>query len=66
MTHPEAAREVFILQKGQLPQLYMMVLGVLLILCVMYLPGGLASLRWAMFGELWQRVRGGKLQGKNA
>jgi hypothetical protein len=23
MTHPEAAREVFILQKGQLPQLYM-------------------------------------------
>jgi branched-chain amino acid transport system permease protein len=30
----------------QLPQLYMMVLGVLLILCVLYLPGGLASLRW--------------------
>jgi branched-chain amino acid transport system permease protein len=29
----------------QLPQLYMMVLGVLLILCVLYLPGGLASLR---------------------
>ncbi|MBI5256650.1 MAG: branched-chain amino acid ABC transporter permease [Burkholderiales bacterium] len=31
----------------QLPQLYMMVLGLLLILCVLYLPGGLASVRWA-------------------
>ena len=30
----------------QLPQLYMMALGVLLIVCVLYLPGGLASLRW--------------------
>jgi branched-chain amino acid transport system permease protein len=30
----------------QVPQLYMMTLGVLLILCVLYLPGGLASLRW--------------------
>ena len=30
----------------QLPQLYMMALGLLLILCVLYLPGGLASLRW--------------------
>jgi branched-chain amino acid transport system permease protein len=30
----------------QLPQLYMMSLGVLLIVCVLYLPGGLASLRW--------------------
>ena len=29
----------------QLPQVYMMVLGLLLILSVMYLPGGLASLR---------------------
>ncbi|MFT3664831.1 branched-chain amino acid ABC transporter permease [Piscinibacter sp.] len=29
----------------QLPQLYMMTLGLLLILCVLYLPGGLASLR---------------------
>ena len=28
------------------PQVYMMALGVLLILCVLYLPGGLASLRW--------------------
>ena len=31
----------------QLPQLYMMTLGLLLILCVLYLPGGLASLRRA-------------------
>jgi branched-chain amino acid transport system permease protein len=30
----------------QMPQLYMMSLGLLLILCVMYLPGGLASVRW--------------------
>jgi branched-chain amino acid transport system permease protein len=30
----------------QLPQLYMMTLGVLLIVCVLYLPRGLASLRW--------------------
>jgi len=30
----------------KLPQLYMMSLGMLLILCVLYLPGGLASLRW--------------------
>ena len=30
----------------QLPQLYMMALGLLLILCVLYLPNGLASLRW--------------------
>ena len=29
----------------QLPQLYMMALGLLLILSVLYLPGGLASLR---------------------
>jgi branched-chain amino acid transport system permease protein len=30
----------------QAPQVYMMVLGLLLIACVLYLPGGLASLRW--------------------
>ena len=30
----------------QLPQLYMMALGLLLIICVLYLPNGLASLRW--------------------
>jgi branched-chain amino acid transport system permease protein len=29
----------------QMPQLYMMALGLLLILCVLYLPGGLASIR---------------------
>jgi branched-chain amino acid transport system permease protein len=33
----------------QLPQVYMIGLGLLLIACVLYLPGGLASLRWAMF-----------------
>jgi len=42
----------------QLPQLYMMVLGVLLILCVLYLPGGLASVRGAMFTDAWRRLRG--------
>ncbi|NLD54696.1 MAG: branched-chain amino acid ABC transporter permease [Burkholderiaceae bacterium] len=31
----------------QLPQVYMMALGLLLILCVIYLPNGLASLRWS-------------------
>ena len=38
----------------QFPQIYMMSLGLLLILSVLYLPGGLASLRWATFGE-WGR-----------
>ncbi len=33
----------------QVPQLYMMSLGLLLILCVLYLPGGLASLRSQTF-----------------
>jgi branched-chain amino acid transport system permease protein len=33
----------------QAPQLYLMALGLLLILSVMWLPGGLASLRWATF-----------------
>lgn len=32
----------------QAPQVYMMALGLLLILSVLYLPGGLASLRWQM------------------
>ena len=31
------------------PQVYMMALGLLLILSVLYLPGGLASLRWETF-----------------
>ena len=30
----------------KVPQIYMMSLGLLLILSVLYLPGGLASLRW--------------------
>lgn len=34
----------------QVPQLYMMALGLLLILSVIYLPGGLASLRWPRRG----------------
>ena len=33
----------------QAPQLYLMTLGLLLILSVLYLPGGLASMRWATF-----------------
>lgn len=42
----------------QLPQVYMMSLGLLLILSVLYLPGGLASLRWNTF-TLWRDdVRG--------
>ncbi|WP_397533621.1 branched-chain amino acid ABC transporter permease [Roseateles sp.] len=40
----------------QMPQLYMMSLGLLLILCVLYLPGGLASLRLPAFAtKLWRR-----------
>jgi branched-chain amino acid transport system permease protein len=35
----------------QAPQLYLMALGVLLIVSVLYLPGGLASLRWSSFGR---------------
>jgi branched-chain amino acid transport system permease protein len=34
----------------QAPQVYMMSLGLLLILSVLYLPGGLASVRWSTFG----------------
>lgn len=47
---PLAAAVVFSLLaetlRLQLPQIYMMALGLLLILSVLYLPGGLASLRW--------------------
>ena len=35
----------------QVPQLYMMSLGVLLIVCVLYLPGGLASLQRETFTQ---------------
>jgi len=43
----------------QAPQIYMMSLGLLLILCVLYLPGGLASLRAATFTQWRDDVRGG-------
>lgn len=38
----------------EFPQIYMMSLGLLLILCVLYLPGGLASLRWQTLRQ-WGR-----------
>ncbi len=41
----------------EFPQIYMMSLGLLLILCVLYLPGGLASLRWGTVGEWWRSSR---------
>ena len=43
----------------QLPQLYMMALGLLLIGSVLYLPGGLASLRWAMLRQWRDDIRAG-------
>jgi branched-chain amino acid transport system permease protein len=42
----------------QAPQIYMMSLGLLLILSVLYLPGGLASLRGATFTGWWRDSRG--------
>ncbi len=51
----------------QLPQVYMMSLGLMLILCVLYLPGGLASLRGSTFTgwrddirSAWRTLRDGK------
>lgn len=41
----------------QAPQVYMMTLGLLLILSVLYLPGGLASLRWETFRGWWLDTR---------
>jgi branched-chain amino acid transport system permease protein len=41
----------------QAPQVYMMSLGLLLILCVLYLPGGLASLRAATFTQWRNDIR---------
>jgi branched-chain amino acid transport system permease protein len=41
----------------QVPQLYMMSLGLLLILSVLYLPGGLASLRLETFRGWWTDSR---------
>ncbi|MES2509131.1 MAG: branched-chain amino acid ABC transporter permease [Pseudomonadota bacterium] len=43
----------------QAPQLYLMSLGVLLILSVLYLPGGLASLRWSTFTDWWRDAKAG-------
>ena len=58
---PLAAAVVFSLLaetlRLQLPQIYMMALGLLLILSVLYLPGGLASLRWGMVGGWLARSR---------
>ncbi len=41
----------------QAPQLYLMSLGLLLILCVLYLPGGLASLRRSTFTAWGNDIR---------
>ncbi len=41
----------------QAPQVYMMALGLLLILSVLYLPGGLASLRWSTLSGGWRGSR---------
>ena len=41
----------------QAPQIYMMTLGLLLILSVLYLPGGLASMRWQTFKDWYQDMR---------
>lgn len=41
----------------QFPQIYLMSLGLLLILSVLYLPGGLASLRWETFKAWWYDTR---------
>lgn len=40
------------------PQVYMMSLGLLLILSVLFLPGGLASLRWQTVRGWWDDTRG--------
>ena len=42
----------------QAPQVYLMALGLLLILSVLYLPGGLASLRWGTFRNWWLDTKG--------
>ncbi len=39
------------------PQIYMMSLGLLLILSVLYLPSGLASLRWETFKDWWRGIK---------
>jgi branched-chain amino acid transport system permease protein len=41
----------------QVPQLYMMVLGLLLILSVLYLPSGLATVRWSTLRQWRDDIR---------
>jgi branched-chain amino acid transport system permease protein len=41
----------------QAPQVYLMTLGLLLIVCVLYLPGGLASLRWGSAPGWWRDTK---------
>ena len=56
----------------QMPQLYMMTLGLLLILSVLYLPGGLASVRsdtlrdWGRALRAWWRERRDEWSGEKA
>jgi branched-chain amino acid transport system permease protein len=56
----------------QAPQIYMMTLGILLILSVLYLPGGLASLRWDTYKlwwadmKDWYKIRKYELSGQKA
>jgi branched-chain amino acid transport system permease protein len=56
----------------QAPQIYMMTLGILLILSVLYLPGGLASLRWDTYKlwwadmKAWYKLRKYELSGQKA
>ena len=56
----------------QMPQLYMMTLGLLLILSVLYLPGGLASVRtdtlrgWGRELRAWWRERRDEWSGEKA
>lgn len=60
---PQLAAVVFSLLaetlRLQVPQAYMIGLGLLLILCVLYLPGGLASLRWSTFRQWRDDMRAG-------
>jgi branched-chain amino acid transport system permease protein len=57
----------------QVPQAYMMALGILLILSVLYLPGGLASLRWSTLRQWrddtrawWREWRSGPRRSRQA
>jgi branched-chain amino acid transport system permease protein len=71
---PVAAAIVFSLLaetlRLQAPQVYLMALGLLLIVCVLYLPGGLTSLRWDSWrgwwrdSKAWWRERRDELSGE--